>query len=201
MNTAASTRKLVLGDIADLRAYERERAEFRDSVLELRRRRRVSLGTVITVSFESRETIRYQIQEMARVEKLMTDLEIQAEIDAYNALVPDPGQLCLTMFIELTSDQSMREWLPRLVGIENHVVIRLADGSAIRSVPEQQHASQLTRTDVTSAVHYLQFSMTPAEIEALGAGQATLEIDHPAYRESAELSPATVAELLRDLRG
>jgi hypothetical protein len=103
------------------------------------------------------------------------------------------------MFIELTSDQSMREWLPRLVGIENHVVIRLSDGSAIRSVPEQQHASQLTRADVTSAVHYLQFSMTPAEIDALGAGQAILEIDHPAYRESAELAPATVAELLRDL--
>lgn len=199
MNTAAVSRKLVLGDIADLRAYERERAEFRDSVLELRRRRRVSLGTVITVSFESRETIRYQIQEMARVEKLMTDLEIQAEIDAYNPLVPDPGQLCLTMFIELTSEQSMREWLPRLVGIENHVVIRLSDGSAIRSVPEQQHASQLTRADVTSAVHYLQFSMSPAEIDALGAGQATLEIDHPAYRESAELTSATVAELLRDL--
>lgn len=199
MNTAEVSRKLALGDIADLRAYERERAEFRDSVLELRRRRRVSLGTIITVSFESRETIRYQIQEMARVEKLMTDLEIQAEIDAYNPLVPDPGQLCLTMFIELTSDQSMREWLPRLVGIENHVVIRLSDGTSIRSVPEQQHASQLTRADVTSAVHYLQFSMTPAEIDALGAGQVTLEIDHPAYRESAELAPATVAELLRDL--
>ena len=199
MNAAAVSRKLVLGDIADLRAYERERAEFRDSVLELRRTRRVSLGTIITVSFESRETIRYQIQEMARVEKLMTDLEIQAEIDAYNPLVPDPGQLCLTMFIELTSDHSMRDWLPRLVGIENHVVIRLSDGSVIRSTPEQQHASQLTRADVTSAVHYLQFSMTPAEIDALGAGQASLEIDHPAYRESAELAPATVAELLRDL--
>ena len=201
MNTAASTRKLALGDIADLRAYERERAEFRDSVLELRRRRRVSLGTIVTVSFESRETIRYQIQEMARVEKLMTDLEIQAEIDAYNPLIPDTGQLCATMFIELTSDQAIREWLPRLVGIENHVVLRLCDGRDSRSAPEQQHASQLTRADVTSAVHYLQFSMTPAEIETLGAGQASLEIDHPAYRESAELSSATVAELLGDLLG
>lgn len=199
MNSAAVTRKLVLADIADLRAYERERAEFRDSVLELRRRRRVSLGTIITVSFESRETIRYQIQEMARVEKLMTDLDIQAEIDTYNPLIPDPGHLCATMFIELTSDQSIREWLPRLVGIENHVVIRLRDGSVIRSAPEQQHASQLTRADVTSAVHYLQFSMTPVEVETLGAGQAYLEIDHPAYREIAELSPVTVAELLGDL--
>ncbi len=199
MSSAAVSRKLVLGDIADLRAYERERAEFRDTVLELRRRRRVALGTIITVSFESRDTIRYQIQEMARVEKLMTDLDIQAEIDAYNPLIPDAGQLCATMFIELTSDESIREWLPRLVGIERHVVIRLSDGSTIRSVPEQQHASQLTRANVTSAVHYLQFSMTPAEIETLGSGQAFLEIDHPAYRESVELSPAAVAELLADL--
>ena len=199
MNSAAVTRKLVLADIADLRAYERERAEFRDSVLELRRRRRVSLGTIVTVSFESRETIRYQIQEMARVEKLMTDLEIQAEIDTYNPLIPDPGHLCATMFIELISDESIREWLPRLVGIENHVVIRLSDGSTIRSAPEQQHASQLTRADVTSAVHYLQFSMAPSEIDALAAGQAHLEIDHPAYLEAAELSSVTVTELLSDL--
>ena len=198
-NTSQS-RKLSLADIADVRAYERERAEFRDAVLELRRVRRVSLGTIITVSFESRDTIRYQIQEMARVEKLMTDDDIQAEIDTYNPLIPEPGQLCVTMFIELTSDDTMREWLPRLVGIENQVVIQLADGGQVRSVPEAQHASQLTRTTITSAVHYLQFEFTPAQVESLAAGPVQLMIDHPAYLEVAELSPATVQQLLGDLR-
>ncbi len=198
--SSSGSRKLTLGDISDVRAYERERAEFRDQVLELRRIRRVPVGTIITVSFESRETIRYQIQEMARVEKLMTDDDIQTEIDTYNPLIPEPGQLCATMFIEITSDDAMREWLPRLVGIERHVVIRLADASEVRSYPEAQHASQLTRAHITSAVHYLQFAFEPDQIEALGQGTARLVIDHPAYLEGIELSAATVGELLRDLR-
>ena len=197
--TSSTGRKLSLGDIADVRAYERERAEFRDQVLELRRVRRVAVGTIITLSFESRETIRYQIQEMARVEKLMTDDDIQNEIDTYNPLIPEPGQLCATMFIEVTSDDSMREWLPRLVGIERHVVIRLPDGSEVRSYPEAQHASQLTRANITSAVHYLQFAFEPAQIQALAQGSALLLIDHPAYLEANELTAATVTELQRDL--
>ncbi len=199
-----ASRKLTLSDIADVRAYERERAEFRDRVLDLRRIRRIAVGTVITVSFESRETIRYQIQEMARVEKLMTDDDIQNEIDTYNPLVPEAGQLCATLFIELTSDDAMREWLPRLVGIERHVVIRLPDGSEVRSYPEAQHASQLTRANITSAVHYLQFAFEPGQVQVLSQGiadgTARLVIDHPRYLEASELTAATVAELLRDLR-
>ena len=201
-NTPAGTtrRKLMLSDIADVRAYEREREEFRDHVLELRRVRRINVGTILTVSFESRETIRYQIQEMARVEKLMTDDDIQNEIDTYNPLIPEPAQLCATLFIELTSDGSMREWLPRLIGIEHHVVIRLADGTEVRSYPEAQHARQLTRAHITSAVHYLQFAFEPTQIDALASGAATLVVDHPDYLEVSELTAATVAELLRDLR-
>ena len=75
---------------------------------------------------------------------------IQDELDTYNPLVPESGHLCATLFLELTSDDAMREWLPRLVGIERHVVFRLADGTQIRSALEAQHASQLTREHVTS---------------------------------------------------
>ena len=142
---------------------------------------------------------RYQIQEMARVEKLTTDADIQAEIDTYNALIPDRGELCATMFIELTSDEAVRDWLVRLVGIENHVVIGLADGGEVRSRPEAGHALQLTRAHATSAVHYLSFSFTSAQIEALRAGPAQLVIDHPGYLEVAEMGTATVNELLSDL--
>ncbi len=89
--------------------------------------------------FENRDTMRHQIQEMARVEKLVTDEAIQEELDIYNPMVPEPGQLCATVFIELISDEQMRVWLPKLVGIERSFVFRLMDGSEVRSIAEAQH--------------------------------------------------------------
>jgi hypothetical protein len=195
----ATSRKLTLADIADQRAYERERPEYRTQILELRRRRRVSLGTIVAVAFESRETIRYQIQEMARAEHLGTDEDIQIELDTYNPLVPEPGQLCATLFLELTDEDQMRVWLPQLVGLERHVVIRLADGTEVRSEPEAQHATQLTREHVTSAVHYITFAFDDRERDELAAHGATLAIDHPAYQEEAELAEPTLGELVADL--
>jgi hypothetical protein len=201
MNTATpSRRKLTLDDIADLRAYERERPEFRARVMETKRRRRIEIGTFVTLMFENRDTMRLQVQEMARVEKTITDEGIQEELDAYNPLIPEPGQLCATLFIELTSDDSMQEWLPKLVGIERSVVLRLVDGSEIRGQLEAAHESQLTRADVTAAVHYLHFEATPAQIETFAQGPVVLVIDHPAYREEVELAQMTVDELLNDLR-
>jgi hypothetical protein len=198
--TAMTSRKLTLDDIADLRAYERERSAIRDRVIEMKRRRRIALGTVVTITFENRETMRYQIQEMARVEKLISDAEIQIELDAYNPLIPEPGQLCATLFIELTSDDSMREWLPKLVGIERSVVLRLADGTEVRAVTEEGHAAQLTRESSTAAVHYVRFEFTPEQVDAFAAGTVHLVIDHPAYDEVVDLSSGAHAELLTDLR-
>ena len=118
MSTSTSSRKLTLADIVDVRAYEREREQLRARVIDLKSRRRLSLGHVVTITFENRETMRHQIQEMARVEKLVTDEAIQEELDIYNPMIPEPGQLCATVFIELTSDEQLRLWLPKLVGIE-----------------------------------------------------------------------------------
>lgn len=196
--TTTTSRKLTIDDIADARAYERERAELRTHVIELKRRRRVSLGTVVTLMFENRDTMRYQIQEMARVEKIFTDEGIQEELDVYNPMIPEPGQLCATLFIELTSDEQMREWLPKLVGIEQSVLFRLPDGQEVRCVVDAQHASQLTREHVTAAVHYVTFEFTPAQVAAFGEG-TQLVIDHPNYLEAIELAPSTVAELRADL--
>lgn len=194
------SRKLTLDDIADLRAYERERAEFRPYVMDLKRRRRVHIGTFVTLTFENRDTMRFQIQEMARVEKLMTDTEIQVELDTYNPMVPDPGQLCATMFLELTSDEQMREWLPKLVNIERSVLLGLPGGETVRAVVDEQHEEGLTRDHVTAAVHYLRFELTPEQVDAFAVGPVTLRIDHPAYLESVELSDAVRDELLTDLR-
>ena len=195
-----SPNKLTLDDILDLRAYERTREEFRRQIIELKARRRLMLGTFVSVVFENRETIRSQIQEMARAERLSTDEEIQIELDVYNPMVPEPGRLCATLFIELVSDDSMREWLPRLVGIERTIAIRLADGSEIRSYPEAQHESQLTRDDITSAVHYLHFDVRPEQVDVLARSGGVLVCDHPAYQEEIELSALNVAELVSDLR-
>jgi hypothetical protein len=82
------TAKLTLDDIADLRAYERERDRFRSRVIAVKKRRRVAVGPFITLVFENRDTIRFQIQEMARVEKLLSDSAIQTELDIYNPLIP-----------------------------------------------------------------------------------------------------------------
>jgi len=195
---STSSRKLTLADIADVRAYERERDALRARVIDLKSRRRFSLGHVVTIMFENRETMRHQIQEMARVEKLVTDEAIQEELDIYNPMIPESGQLCATVFIELTDDEQMKLWLPRLVGIERSFVFRLADGSEVRSITEAQHESQLTRADVTAAVHYIRFEFTPDQVAAFDA-RVVLAIDHPNYPEEIELLPANITELLADL--
>ncbi len=196
-----SSRKLRLDDIADVRAYERERDEFRAAVMEIKRRRRLSFGTLITVMFENRDTMRLQIQEMARVEKLVTDEEIQVELDTYNPMIPEPGQLTATVFLELTSDEQMREWLPKLVGIERSFVIVLPNGDRVRSITEEAHAGQLTREEATAAVHYIRFEFTPEQVESFAGGPVRIEIEHPDYLEGVELPESTHAELLDDLRG
>lgn len=194
------SRKLTLDDIADVRAYERERSEFRAEVMEIKRRRRIAFGTVITLMFENRETMRLQIQEMARVERLTTDEDIQVELDTYNPMIPEPGQLCATVFLELTSDEQMRVWLPKLVGIERSFEIVLPNGDRVRSITDEAHAEQLTRDTVTAAVHYIRFEFTPEQVDAFAEGPVRIEIVHPEYLEVVELSDTTHAELLRDLR-
>ena len=192
-------RKLTLTDIADVRAYEREREEFRTHVIALKRRRRVHVGLFVTFLFENRDTIRFQIQEMARVEKLTTDDDIQVELDTYNPMIPDAGQVCATMFIELTTDEQMREWLTKLAGVENAVRLVLSDGTEIPAIIDEQHSEGLTRDHVTAAVHYLRWEFSPEQVAAFAAGPVQLRIDHPEYLEVVELSDATHAELLDDL--
>ena len=192
-------RKLTLTDIADVRAYEREREEFRTRVIALKRRRRVHVGLFVTFLFENRDTIRFQIQEMARVEKLTTDDDIQVELDTYNPIIPDVGQVCATMFIELTTDEQMREWLTKLAGVENAARLVLSDGTEIPAIIDEQHSEGLTRDHVTAAVHYLRWEFSPEQVAAFAGGAVQLRIDHPEYLEVVELSDATHAELLDDL--
>lgn len=190
--------KLILADIADARAYERERESFRDHIVSLKQLRRVQVGNMITFVFENRDTMRFQVQEMARVEKIFTDAGIQSELDTYNTLIPEPGQLSATMFIELTSELALRDWLPRLVRIERALELRLP-GHVVKAVVEKQHASQLTREDITSAVHYVRFELSSAQIAAFRGGPVELAVEHPALQVAVVLRDETRNELLRDL--
>ena len=200
-SNTAPPRKLTIDDILDLRAYERVRDESRAEVIELKKLRRITLGPVLTLMFENRVTMRSQIHEMIRAEKVMRDEQVMEELQAYNPLIPEAGQLSATLFIELVNEDEIREWLPKLVNIESSIVIRLSDGSEIRSITEEAHAEQLTRDYVTAAVHYVRFELTSEQIEKFALNGAEIASDHPAYRQSVALQPSTVTELLSDLWG
>jgi len=192
--------KLTLDDINDLRAYERERADFRRDVIALKRRRRVPVGEFVTLVFENARTVRFQVQEMARAEKLISDDAIETELRIYNPLIPEPEQLCATLFVELTSNDALMEWLPRLVGIERSVALRLADGELVRALVDEGHEQQLTREEITVSVHYVRWELTPGQVERFVAGPVTLLVDHPSYSFETRLADETVAELASDLR-
>lgn len=196
--------KLTLDDIADLRAYEREREEFRDRVIALKRLRRVPVGPVVTLVFENRDTIRFQVQEMARAERMLSDEQIQTELDVYNPLIPEPGQLTATLFVELTSKDDLMAWLPKLVGIERSVELRIGDGPAARTVrctPDEQHESQLTREEITASVHYIRFHLAADDVDAFVDGPVAVAVDHPDYQHATTLGDESRRSLLGDLNG
>ena len=203
METATKTpsnRKLVLTDILEQRAYERIRETRRAEIIELKRRRRIALGTIVTVMFENRDTMQSQIQEMLRVERVVSDEGVLEEIKAYNPMIPEVGQLCATLFIELTTDEQMREWLTKLVGIERAIAIKMANGEVVKAVVDEGHAEQLTRETVTAAVHYIRFEFTPQQVQEFAKGNVQVISTLSNYLEAVELADFTVAELLTDLQ-
>jgi hypothetical protein len=196
-----AVRDLTLDDVLDLRAYERVRGDYRAKVIAMKKNRRVALGPITTLVFESLDTVRFQVQEMARVEKIISDEAIQTELDIYNRLLPAPGELSATLLIELTTESDLREWLPKLVGIEKQLGVAL-DGDVVLSVPEADHAAALSREEITPAVHYLRFPFGEGQVEAFRtASEVALVSVHPAYPARSVLAPAVREELLGDLLG
>ena len=189
-------RKLTVDDIVDLRAYERERDEFRARVIALKKQRRVALGELVTIVFENTDTMRFQIQEMARAEKMLRDEQIEHEVETYNELIPEPGELSATLFLEITDPDALREWLPKLPGIQRHVAFDIA-GTDVRGVEPDEE--RLTREDeITSTVHYLKFALPPEQQAEFAAGPVRIIVDHPAYQAEAVLSDEQRAALAVD---
>ena len=200
-----SSNWLTLADISDLRAYERQRNSFRSEIIALKKLRRISVGPFVSLLFENRSTIRFQIQEMARVEKMSTDIQLLEELDAYNPLISGPGELVATMMIELTTEADLRIWLGKLVGIERKVQLVIGDAKSalsekvIPGVPDESHDANLTRQDVTSSLHYLHFYLTDSDVESFSVSDVRLEISHSDYSYSAIISSETKQSLLDDL--
>jgi hypothetical protein len=193
-------RKLSVDDIVDMRAYERERDVLRRKVIDLKRLRRVALGPIMTMVFENTVTMRWQVQEMARAERMLRDEQIAHEVETYNQLIPDANELSATLMIELTSDVALRDWLPRLVGIERHIAIVLPDGTSVPGTVSDEDESRLTRDDITPAVHFLKFRFARAEVDMFASGPVHVVVDHPEYDQDVLLTPEQHAQLLADLQ-
>ena len=186
-------------DIANLHEYELERPDFRSRVIALKSRRRVALGPLMTLVFENRDTVRFQIQEMLRVERIVQPDKVQHEVDVYNELLPGPGEVAATLFIEITEQPRIQEILDGFIGLDEPGHLALTVGG--RRFPALFAPGQ-SREDRISAVHYIRFPLGEEGRGALTAGEeAALEVSHGDYRARQVLSRETIEELVRDLEG
>jgi hypothetical protein len=190
-------------EIKNLVDYERIREPMRARIIELKKKRRISVGDSLTVLFENRDTVLFQIQEMIRTERIVDEAKVQDEIDAYNALIPAAGELSATLFIEIPglvhmSQDEVRRTVNRFQGLDREgVSLRVGERFLLPARFEEGHSKE----EKMAAVHYLSF-VVPAEARlALGdAGQrARLVVDHPNYEAEGDLPAETRVELLKDL--
>ena len=190
---------LCVDDLQNLHEYELARPEFRARVMELKRRRRSPLGPLMTLVFENRDTVRFQIQEMLRVERIVQPDKVQREIDTYIELLPARGQVAATLFIEITDPSRVQSVLDGFVGLDEPGHLTLRVGPAAHPAI---FAPGQSREDRISAVHYIRFAPGEEGRRALASGAtATLEVEHGEYRAKQELPAPTVQELIADLSG
>jgi len=223
--------KLQLNDILDLREYERVRDEYLKYILDLKRIRRIAVGPFISLVFENAETMKFQVQEMARAEKIIDDKLLQDELDIYNPLIPGKGEISITLLLELTSKEDLYRWLPQLVGIEKALYLdlihsdheseslqmlsktsQLPDNYEVRedngynlttvhAEIEKSHEESLTRSDITSSVHYLRFVLNEQEqtlFRKFENSEAAIRISHQAYKHQTKLSDQLKNSIISD---
>jgi len=190
--------KLTRADLYTLETYARERQAFRARVLAHKQARSVHLGPHLTLLFEDRLTVQYQVQEMLRIERTFEAAGIQDELDAYNPLIPDGANLKATLLIEYADADERAQRLVELRGIEHRLA--LAVGELAPAVAIADEDLERSTEQKTSAVHFLRFELTSAHAAAFKAGTpARLIVDHPMYHADAELAPPTLAALAADL--
>jgi hypothetical protein len=183
-----------------LEAYAKARPEFRSRVMEHKKARSVALGEHLTLLFEDELTVRYQIQEMLRIERIFEEEGIQHEIDAYGPLIPDGQNFKATMMIEYPEVDERRRALARLIGIEDKVWVQVEGAPKVYAIADEDLERE--NDEKTSSVHFLRFELTRDMVEALRRGASlSMGVDHPNYTASASpVSAQTRAALVADLR-
>ena len=178
-----------------LEAYAKDRAAFRARVIAHKRNRTVHLGEHVTLLFEDELTVRYQIQEMLRIEKMFEESGIEQELEAYNPLIPDGSNLKATMLVEYEDEAERREALARLRGIEDAVWVRVAGFAAVPAIADEDLDRE--NDTKTSAVHFVRFELTPPMVAAFKAGATVaMGVDHPNYRAEVGAIPPAVQQSL-----
>jgi hypothetical protein len=191
--------KIKRENLLTLEAYYKARPEMRKLAIEERRTRTVALGEHLKLIFENEFLMRYQIQEMLRVEKIFEDEGIQDELDAYNPLVPDGSNFKATMMLEYPNEADRKVALAKLIGIEDQVFVQVEGQARVYAIAnEDLERSTATKT---SSVHFLRFELSSDMKKALKAGaQMMVGCDHKEYpMHVATLPEATLASLLKDL--
>lgn len=187
--------KIALDDILGFSAYEKVRQKFREDIIEKKKKRRVSIGDKVSIVFENRDTVIFQIQEMLRAERI-TDLDkIREEIAVYNELIPDAGELSATLFLEIEDQSHLREDLLEFLGIDEAVSLKIGE----HVVPARFEEGR-SKDDKISAVQYVRFSLNSEARQAFARGEpAELVIDHPNYKARAMLGAEAQKSLAEDL--
>ena len=182
-----------------LEAYAKARPALRAEVIRHKKNRTVRLGTHMSLLFEDEMTLRYQVQEMLRIEKIFDEEGIQSELDAYNPLVPDGSNFKATMLIEYDNETERKAALARLIGIEDRLFIQVEGQDRVYAIANEDLERE--NAEKTSAVHFVRFELTQTMKNALkGGAQIMLGCDHPNYpAHLEELPQETLASLLEDL--
>jgi len=188
-------RKVAIDDIVGLAGYEKIRQDFRRRIIELKQKRRISLGDRVSLVFENRDTVIFQIQEMLRVERISDLDKIRHEIATYNQLIPDSRELSATLFLEIEDQTDLREELVKFQGIEEAISLRIA----AHRLPALFEPGR-SKGDKISAVQYIRFRFDDQALEAFVSGTRTeLVIDHRNYQAAVVLQPETQISLAEDL--
>ena len=197
--TMQTTGKITADTLMTLEAYSKWRKAHKGEVIAHRKLRSVALGEHITVQFESELTMRYQIQEMLRIEKIFEEEAIQDEIDAYAPLVPDGGNWKATMMIEYPDANERKRELARLIGVEDRMFVEVEGHPRVYAIADEDLDRE--NEEKTSSVHFLRFELTPAMRQAVKAGAAVkLGCDHTNYPAHLAIAPETLASLAGDLK-
>ena len=191
--------KITPESLMTLEAYSRWRKEHKAEVIAHRKLRSVTLGEHLNLQFESETSIRYQVQEMLRIEKIFEEQGIADEIAAYAPLVPDGGNWKATMLIEYPDENERRRQLARLIGVEDRMFVEVEGHERVYAIADEDLDRE--NGEKTSAVHFVRFEFTPAMVRAIKAGAGVkLGCDHRNYPAHTTIAPETLASLAGDLK-